>query len=115
MRKVTGVVVAIGVVMAAAPCWADEFSPGPVRKLSRGIANLAFGLCELPIAIKETNDTEGTVAATTLGVLAGLVASLRRTSVGLYETVTFPFPNPLASYDPLIQPEFIRVVSKPRL
>ena len=115
MQRAMGVIVAMGVVMMAAPCWADEFSPGPVRKLSRGIANITFGLWELPIAIQETNETEGTVAATTFGVIAGLVASLRRTTAGIYETLTFPFPNPLVNYDPLIHPEFLRVAGKQRL
>ena len=115
MQRVTGIIVVMGLVMTAAPCWADDMASGPVRKLGRGLSNLAFGVWELPIAIKETNDVDGTVAVTTLGVVAGMAAVFRRMTVGLYETVTFPFPNPLVNYDPLIQPEFLRLASEPRV
>ena len=114
MQRVTGIIVVMGLVMMATPCWADDVASGPVRKLGRGLSNLAFGVWELPIAIKETNDIDGTVAATTVGVVAGMAAVFRRMTVGLYETITFPFPNPVVNYEPLIQPEFLRIASEHR-
>ncbi len=86
---------------------ADEY--GPMRKLGRGAANVAYGMWELPIKIVEVRDTDGPVAATTLGVVKGLSAALQRTFVGVYEILTFPFPQPMGTYEPIVNPEFVKL------
>ena len=92
----------------ASPAWAMDYQfDGPIRKLGRGLANLGFGFWELPITVGEIQMTEGTVAAGTLGVVSGLVASVQRTTIGIFEVFTFPFPQPNGTYRPLIQPEFL--------
>lgn len=80
-----------------------------MRKLGRGAANVAYGMWELPIKIVEVRDTDGPVAATTLGVVKGLSAALQRTFVGIYEVLTFPFPQPMGTYEPIVNPEFLRL------
>lgn len=85
------------VATSAATCFADIHMPptaeqGPTRKLSRGLANLAFGVTEIPYQIATVNDKEGNVAAATYGLARGVGRTVRRVRYGLEEVVLFPFP-----------------------
>lgn len=83
-----------------------SFAQNPVRKLGRGLANIATGILELPINIVEAADEDGYIAAATYGVVKGLAMIFLRTGVGLYETVTFLIPLPF-HYEPILEPEFL--------
>ena len=87
-----------------------------VRKLGRGISNVAFGALEFPIVWHQVNFEEGGLAACTYGILRGVVAVLVREGVGIVEIVTFPFPlpgcsdmpnSPASGYGPIVEPEWI--------
>ena len=90
---------------------------GPIRKLGRGISNVAFGVFEVLIQPYRINETEGGVAALTYGVLKGVFYFGGRVVVGAVEIVTFPIPLPGAStskytwsswgYGPLMEPEWV--------
>ena len=73
---------------------------GPTRKLSRGVANIAFGATELLINPNEINAREGNAAAWTYGIARGVGRFLVRIGKGVYEVTTFPFPTYKASYRP---------------
>lgn len=75
-------------------------------KLSRGFINIVTGWVEVPKRIQETSDTDGTFAGFTWGLLRGLGHGFIRTSAGLYEFLTFPFPAP-PGYEPVIQPPYV--------
>ncbi|MBI4354417.1 MAG: exosortase system-associated protein, TIGR04073 family [Candidatus Omnitrophica bacterium] len=107
MRTYIGLLMGLAIGVTASAAWADE--SGPMRKLGRGAANIAYGMWELPIQIVEVRNRDGAVAATTLGVIKGLSAVFQRTFVGLYEVLTFPFPQPMGSYEPIITPEFVNL------
>lgn len=77
-----------------------------LRKLGRGVANVATGAIEVPKAIQETFYEEGPVAAVSWGLLDGLYKFVARTVVGAYEIVSFPIPFP-ADYAPIVEPEFL--------
>jgi putative exosortase-associated protein (TIGR04073 family) len=94
----------------------NSISEGPVKKLGRGVCNLALGAFEILIQPYEVNKEEGGVSACTYGFLRGIFYFLTREVVGLVEIITFPFSLPGASpsgykdewgYGPLIQPEWI--------
>lgn len=91
-------------------------TPGPTRKLARGLANTLFGCLELPRAIQRVYRFQGGIPASTLGVVSGVAAATTRTAIGLFEVVTFPFGLPSTSYDtgygPLLRPEFPRFSSE---
>lgn len=70
------------------------------RKLSRGLANLAYGWAEYPITWQKVERSEGVNAAGASAVVEGTSRSLVRVGYGLYEFVTFPFPTYKASYRP---------------
>ena len=84
------------------PCFAQNM----LRKLGRGVANVATGIVEVPKSIQEIFYSDGPVAAGTYGILDGVYKFLARTVVGAFEIATFPFPIP-ANYEPIIEPEFL--------
>ena len=99
------VVVALPAVARAdiqAPPGADH---SPTRKLSRGVANVAFGFTEVPVTIARTNEHEGNAAAWTLGVIKGFGRGFARVGVGFYEVVTWPFPTEKGKYTPTLRRE----------
>ncbi|MBI3320516.1 MAG: exosortase system-associated protein, TIGR04073 family [Candidatus Omnitrophica bacterium] len=124
VRHVIGVTVALMLVAPTASfalpmlVGVEEIgqTPGPTRKLARGVANALFGCLELPLTIQRIYHVEGGIPASTLGVVAGVAAAATRTAIGVFEVVTFPFGFPGTSYDtgygPLLQPEFPRFSSK---
>jgi len=75
---------------------ANDF--GPTRKLSRGLANIAFSISELSEQPNLINEREGNAAAFTYGVVRGFGRWFARTGYGIYEVVTFPFPTSRGSY-----------------
>ena len=87
-----------------------------VRKLGRGISNVAFGGLEFPLHWYQGNFEDGGLAASTYGILRGVVGVIVREVVGIVEIVTFPVPLPGCSdvpdspawgYGPILQPEWI--------
>ena len=88
----------------------------PIRKLSRGLSNVAFGAFEVVMNMENVQDENGGIAAVTYGVLKGVSLCLVREVVGVVEVVTFLIPFPGATYDkheegwgygPLIRPEWV--------
>ena len=72
----------------------------PVVKLSRGIANVAFGIIELPKAWWDVQNDMGGIAGLTYGTLKGVCYFVAREVVGVVEIVTFPFPLPNCPNNP---------------
>lgn len=87
-------------------CRADLQDPpfldhGPIRKLSRGLANLAFGASEIYVTADSKNQMHGN-SGLVYGVVSGLGRTLMRMGVGFYEVVTFPAPSFRKSYAPAL-------------
>ncbi len=76
---------------------------GPERKFGRGLNNATefARLGEIRRSMEQTGIWETPESAYTTGLIRGFNRSLVRTGVGLYEIVTFPFPD----YDPVFLPE----------
>jgi putative exosortase-associated protein (TIGR04073 family) len=76
---------------------------GPEQKLGRGISNtLEFARGgEFRRSVEQTAVFDSPDAAYTTGVIRGIDRSVVRTGVGLWEIVSFPFPNQDKSYDPI--------------
>lgn len=77
-----------------------------MEKLGRGLVNILTGWIEIPKNIakswRETDPFTGFI----VGGIKGIGWGFARTMVGVYETVTFPFPIP-RDYEPLMEPEYI--------
>ena len=58
---------------------------GPTRKLGRGLANLTFGITELPVQLCTVNSGEGNSATSGYGMMRGLGRTFERMGVGFME------------------------------
>ena len=90
-----------------APSLADIQDPpandhGPTRKLSRGLANVVFGIAELPVQIARVNEREGNSAALSYGVVRGIGRSRMRFHAGVWEMFSFPFATNRGTYRPIL-------------
>ena len=108
---VIGVVVA-GLTMPAA--WAmteaiagqPGYIEGALRKLGRGIANVATCPAELIRTPEAVRIKDGFLASISVGVLQGAWRTVQRGVVGLFEVATFYAEVP-ADFKPIMQPEFV--------
>lgn len=73
---------------------------GRTRKLSRGLANIAYGSQEFPYQIAATNEQDGGNAAASLGIAKGIRNTVVRIGYGVYEVVTFPLPTTKGDFRP---------------
>jgi len=78
-----------------------------LKKLGRGVSNIALCFVELPMGIESTGKESGVAAAVSHGILKGLGRSVLRLVCGVYETATFLVPLPKAYKPILTNPEFI--------
>jgi len=86
---------------------ADEDIPkgqNALRKLGRGIANVLFGIVEVPNQVTKATSQHGG-AALPYGFGKGVCRWVAREFVGAYDIVTFPVPFP-KGYKPVMRPEF---------
>jgi putative exosortase-associated protein (TIGR04073 family) len=94
-------IIVVGIVLFAVAFASDTFAAsGPLEKLGRGIANIAFGPLEILIRPYDVNQEKGAIAAWTYGVLKGVAYVVARECVGVTDVVTFPMPLPGATDDP---------------
>jgi putative exosortase-associated protein (TIGR04073 family) len=95
----------VGVVSLGSLAYGDIQSPPGARwnwsrKLSRALANLAYGSTEIPVTYRRANRTEGNNMAAATMVVDGTTRTVVRVGYGLYELVTFPFHSYKGGYKP---------------
>ncbi len=73
---------------------------GWTRKLSRALANIAYGSTEILTVWMKSNRTNGNVAASTDAIVGGSKRAAVRAGYGIYELVTFPVPSWKCTYRP---------------
>ena len=78
---------------------------GMLRKLGRGITNIATCPVELLRKPEQLLHEKGPLAAASVGALQGVWMTLVRGVVGVYETVTFFVESP-DNFEPILKPEF---------
>lgn len=76
-------------------------------KLGRGIQNVAVGWFEIFNEIGNESDRHGLWIGVPSGLIRGTAFGVLRTLAGVYEVVTFPFPNGEKGYKPVILPESV--------
>lgn len=106
---------ALMLVLSVAPAWGVEFpvedaapgpngAPGAWEKVERGVSNLTVGfLLEVPKTVAAESESHGPAFGLTVGLIKGMGLGVGRTLVGVYELVTFPFPNG-SDYGPVLEP-----------
>ena len=100
MKKALAILLAISVLGTAA---ADIHTPPgdretPVRKLSRGLANILYGFMEIPASWEKTLKEEGAPEAFTYGIINGFDRAGMRFGYGLFEVINFRTPKYKDSY-----------------
>ena len=109
MRTLRWVIVISGWVIVLAMSGsvsAAETEHGPLRKLGRGLANVALGWTDIPVTIGRVHQRDGSPASVFYGPLAGFRNAAGRTAIGVLETVTFFVPLHHNTFEPMILPEF---------
>ena len=88
----------------------------PLEKLSRGVANVAFSVFELPMQWAVVSREDGGIAGITYGTLKGVCYVVARVAVGVTDVVTFPVPLPDCpdypddagwGYGPIMRPAWV--------
>lgn len=106
-------ILALLAIVLWAPGHAHAQGQGQIRKLGRGLFNVATGTLEIPKqAIREAKrGEEKNLGEIFIGYFTGLILgagyAVERTLAGVVEIATFPFPNPDGTYGPLVKPETV--------
>ena len=82
-----------------------DYGSGMTRKLGRGLANTGLGWTEVFQGMEDVNKESGFLAGATWGPLYGAANAVKRTAVGVFETLTFPVAGP-NRFDPVLEPEY---------
>jgi putative exosortase-associated protein (TIGR04073 family) len=75
-------------------------------KFTRGLANTATCIVELPKQIILTSKDKGPAMGAVIGPVKGIGMTVYRAFAGVIETVFFMVPQP-GYYDPMINPDFV--------
>lgn len=101
-KQFAGLIAGAVVLSFSTVCLAHD----PFTKLGRGVANTLTGWVEVPKNIYSTSVEKNAFAGVTLGLAKGTGLGIVRTSAGIYEIATFPFPLP-QNYRPILEPEYV--------
>jgi len=86
---------------------------GAFNKLGRGFINTLTGWMEVfYTANKKFREHDNDVFHAMASIPEGVVRAFIRTSVGVYETLTFPLPIP-ENYEVIVEPEFLFTKTNP--
>jgi putative exosortase-associated protein (TIGR04073 family) len=100
MKRVVSIILAIALITSFTSLGYAQNAP---TKLGRGILNTFTGLLEVPLKVIRISKSDGMPIGLTLGLAKGIGWALFRTSVGIYEVLTFIIPAP-AGYEPITDP-----------
>ena len=102
MRKLLLITLTIGF---AIPAQADIQAPpgtkySSSRKLGRAVANILYGVTEIPEQMVRKSETEGRRSGWAHGIVDGSRRALNRIGYGVYELVTFHSPTHHGTFKP---------------
>lgn len=104
MKLKQGLVVMLLTAALSTTAWA---SPHAGTKFGRGLSNTAFGWFEIINEIGHESDSHGPWIGLPAGVLGGTILALGRTFSGIFEILTFPWPNGKKGYEAVLLPESV--------
>lgn len=90
-------------ILRTDPSYAEGTVDKSVRKLGRGLVNVATGWVELPMQVSSGMSEAGGIQGLFLGLGKGAVWAVLREGAGVYDTATFLLPIP-SDYGPIMQP-----------
>lgn len=114
-----GVTLIAAVLLPSAPALAQIYNPEvdlprptgiekSLTKLGRGLSNISLGWAEIPLTF-DKNLKKGKPFGYLFGVapVLGTARAIIRTSVGVFEVISFPFSDKSVNFEPVLEPEFI--------
>ncbi|MBM3887872.1 MAG: exosortase system-associated protein, TIGR04073 family [Verrucomicrobia bacterium] len=93
------------VAAVAMVCATNVQADSAGTKLCRGLAGVGLGFLELPGNMVEVSKEEGVAMGLSGGFFKGLMMTIVRYTVGIYETLTFPIAVP-AEYRSPVAPDY---------
>lgn len=112
MKKITQMILVLFLLLfsssqvVASGGYGYGYGPGYIgmssEKFVTGIANTATGFVELPKNIILTTQERNIVHGMTVGLVSGVMHTVARTVIGVFDVATFWIPTP-----PSIQPPFV--------
>ena len=93
-------------VSASAEPDGSAYTSGALRKLGRGIANIATCPAEVVRTAQLVGREKGVVAEASTGVLEGVWRTVLRGLAGIFEVGTFWVEVP-KGFDPIMKPEYV--------
>ena len=114
MKKLALIILTAGI---AGLSMADIQAPpgskyGSVRKLSRALANICYGVTEIPVMWEQTEYEGGSTEQNSYALVYAGGKTIARVGFGVYELITWPFRTYKGGYRPPYQPE-IREATHP--
>jgi len=73
---------------------------GPVKKLGRGVLDIADAFVEIPGTMMRVGNENGAAAGMTTGLIEGVFNTVKRALAGIWEVGTFLIPIP-ENYEPI--------------
>jgi putative exosortase-associated protein (TIGR04073 family) len=101
----TRVAAALALIAVLVPGTAAAVEYTAARKLGRGLGAITTGFLEIPGNIVDVGRDRGYGWGFTWGFALGLGKIVPRVLVGVYETISAPFPLP-KGFVPIMEPEF---------
>jgi putative exosortase-associated protein (TIGR04073 family) len=100
--------IALIVIAAATPAWAQSTSDGSNAgdKALRGLANIMTGVMAFPGEIRQTWNEDGPAMGLTVGVAKGVSMIVMRELVGVLELLSSPAPWPNGDFSPILEPDY---------
>jgi len=92
-NKILAACVLSGALMSVPTVQAETYLQGFGNKVSQGLANIAFGIVELPKNVVNISNDQNIFVGMTWGILRGAGHTVGRTLVGVGELVTSPIPT----------------------
>ncbi|MDX8404907.1 MAG: exosortase system-associated protein, TIGR04073 family, partial [Mariprofundus sp.] len=93
VRAITGVtILTLGLFMAA-PVMAGDYASDTGAKFTRGLANTATGVGEIPKNIANESREHDVFTGLTYGTIKGVGHTIARTTVGIFDLATFLVPT----------------------
>lgn len=107
MKKIISIVLVLTVLCSGAAYAQSTTENNAMTKLGRGILNILDAIVEIPGTMIRESEAEGVATGVTKGTVVGVVNTVLRALVGVYEVATFPVPVP-ANYEPIMDdPKFL--------
>ena len=113
-RIVLGVLVIFSLLAMPLGAYAEGIKTGlslegSRDKLVRGVLNLADAVVEVPGTMMRKSNDEGVLKGVTLGMVEGVLNTVKRALAGVWEVATFPLPLP-ENYEAILSdPEFLNI------